>query len=105
MKQLKLKEAFELLDSDGNYLELGNLILKEHRVIGTGEIDYYNLKIELIGHDNKFTLDELKSRSVQKPKGCGIEIYQGKTLPNEICGLGMLCPKCSPNLKSKEVSL
>ncbi len=58
---VKLEEAFELFDEGGNYLELGTLYLEEHVEIGTGKIDYYNLRIKLLGHVNTFTPDELKS--------------------------------------------
>lgn len=59
---IKLEESFELLDKDGNYLNLGCLYLEEHLEIGTGKIKYYKLKIKLLGHENTFTPDELKSK-------------------------------------------
>jgi hypothetical protein len=36
-------------------------------------------------------IEEKKKENIQ---GCGKEIYIGIGLPNEICGLGMLCPFC-----------
>ena len=62
MSKVEIGEAFELFHK-GKYLELASLNLEEHVDIFSGKVDYYNLRIKLLGHDNKFLEEELSSET------------------------------------------
>ena len=66
VNQIRLDEPFELLDKNGEFLELGTLVLKEHRELLTGKLIHYRLIIDLLAHDNIFLPDELSSQNVQE---------------------------------------
>lgn len=63
MNKIRLNENFELLDSNGNFMELACFRLEENIDIFTGRVKDYKLKIKLLGHDNNFTEGELKEYS------------------------------------------
>ena len=84
IKQIKIDEPFEILDKNGNYLELGHLYLRENFKIGSQTIEDYSLLIKLIGHTNKFTPKEIHKWLIIQREKMDLDRKKNTNISNEV---------------------